>query len=432
MTDISNAPITQELLARTFIEKNEERLRFDHSRGQWYRWTGTLWSVDETEATFNEIREHIKVNVAPHNKSMLTASFTQGVERLARSDQRISVTSRAWNPDKMLLGTPNHTIDLRSGAIIKSIPANMITKSTAVDPSDTTSCPRWFKFLEEATNGDRALIDFLQRLCGYALTGETSEQVFCFIHGPGGNGKSVFQNVVKGIAGSYGETAAIETFMASRSDQHPTGVAKLDGARIVIASETEDGRYWRTSLIKRLTGGDPIAARFLYKNEFEFDPQFLLIIVGNNAPQLGKVDEAMKRRVLIIPFRNKPATIDKELEQKLRHEWPGILRWMLDGNALWQQQGLNPPKAVSDATDEYFEQEDVFSQWLDEFCERGPERVLPVAEAFQSWKTFCLERAFDPGTEKTFARQMESLGLERKVRAIASKQTKCWIGVSLR
>ena len=246
--------------------------------------------------TLSDIRAHIKDIAPADEKSMHTAACVAAVEKLARSDQRIAAKMSDWNPDKMLLGAPRHTVDLRDSSLMDPIPTHMINKSTAVDPAESPTCLRWLKFLEEATRGDQEFTDFLQRLCGYALTGLTREQVLCFFYGPGGNGKSVFLNVLKGIAGSYGETAAIQTFMSSPYDPHLTGVAKLDGARVVVASETEEGRKWRTSQIKVLTGGDPVAARFMRQDEFEYLPQFLLMFVGNNAPELGKVDDAIKPR----------------------------------------------------------------------------------------------------------------------------------------
>lgn len=424
----SNAPLTQDQLARTFIDKCCSRLRYDHTRRKWFRWNGALWVEDQKKATFHEIREHIDECADTGNRSMRKAAFAKGVEEFALSDPRVAVTFKVWNPDQLLLGTPKGTIDLRDGSVTDPDPTDMITKSTAVCPADTAFCPRWLKFLEEATGGDSELIDYLQRLCGYALTGETREHMLCFIFGPGGNGKSVFINVLKGIAGSYAEVAAMETFTASRYDGHPTSVAKLDGSRLVVASETEDGRSWRTSLIKQLTGGDPISARFMRQDFFEYLPRFLLIVVGNHAPELGTVDDAITRRFQIVPFEQKPETVDQKLDEKLRLEWPGILRWMIDGAVLWQANGLQPPAVVTDATQEYFEQEDVFGQWLAECCEVGSDKQVTVVAAFNSWKKFAEEREAKPGNAKSFSGGMKRHGFEKKPKTVDGKPTKCWIG----
>ena len=175
-------------------------------------------------------------------------------------------------------------------------------------------------------------------MCGYALTGITREHALFFLYGTGANGKSVFLNTVSGIMADYATTAPIETFIASRDERHPTDIAGLQGARLVTAFETEDGRRWAESKLKALTGGDRVAARFMRQDFFEFVPQFKLLIAGNHKPRLRAVDEAMRRRFNLVPFT---VTIpeperDKDLAEKLRDEWPGILRWMVERCLAWQ------------------------------------------------------------------------------------------------
>src|SRR5262249_27787952 len=148
-------------------------------------------------------------------------------------------------------------------------PDDMITKSTAVAPADAATCQRWLQFLNEATGNDPELIRFLQQWCGYSLTGVTREHALVFMYGPGGNGKSVFLNVVTGILGDYAATAAMDTFTASRNEKHPTDLAMLRGARLVTASETEQGKAWAESRIKQITGGDAISARFMRQDFFK-------------------------------------------------------------------------------------------------------------------------------------------------------------------
>ena len=165
------------------------------------------------------------------------------------------MTADGWNSDPMLLGTPGGTVDLRTGELRTSRREDYITKMTSVAPLDEP-CPRWIQFLNEATGKDAGLIKFLQQWCGYGLTGLTREHALVFVYGPGGNGKSVFLNVVQTIMKDYAVTAAMDTFTASKSDKHPTDLAMLCGARLVTASETEEGRAWAEARIKQMTGGD--------------------------------------------------------------------------------------------------------------------------------------------------------------------------------
>jgi putative DNA primase/helicase len=212
---------------------------------------------------------------------------------------------------------------------VPALPINMITKITAVAPADKASCPLWLHFLDEATGGDPELTRLLQQWFGYCLTGSTQEHALMFIHGDGGNGKSVFLNTVAGIMGDYAVTAPMDAFTISTGDRHPADLAMLRGARLVAASETEQGRSWAESRIKQLTGGDPISARFMCRDWFTFKPSFKLTIVGNHAPMLTSVDDAMRRRINIVPFTHKPAHPDPTLESKLRKERPSILRWAM-------------------------------------------------------------------------------------------------------
>ena len=234
---------------------------------------------------------------------------------------------------------PDAIMDLKTGRHRASSPGDYCTKQTTVSAGG--ECPLWDAFLKRVTNDDAELAAFLQRICGYCLTGSTKEHALFFLHGTGANGKSVFIDTVAGILGDYHRTAPIETFTASPTDRHPTDIASLRGARLVTAVETEEGRRWDESKIKALTGGDMIAARFMRQDFFEYRPQFKLVIAGNHKPGLRSVDEAIRRRFHLIPFN---VTIpegerDLELAEKLRAEWPGILAWMIEGCLDWQRQG---------------------------------------------------------------------------------------------
>jgi putative DNA primase/helicase len=261
------------------------------------------------------------------------------------------------------------------------------------------------------------MIRVLQQLAGYSLTGDTREQVLAFVHGSGGNGKGVFVNTLKNIMGDYAIAAAMETFVASTSDRHPTDLAMLRGARLVTASETEEDRAWAEARIKTLTGGDPITARFMRQDFFTYTPQFKLLIMGNSKPNLRNVDDAMRRRFMIIPFEHKPATVDHLLPQKLQAEWPGILRWMIDGCLDWQVSGLVRSGRDREATDDYFAEQDAFGQWLEDECDCEPGndyKTATSAELFASWQAYALRVGEKPGSRKAFGSRLLKHGIERK------------------
>lgn len=401
--------ISEDALALVFEHRHADALRYCHTAGAWYAWTGTRWQKESTQLAFSWARQICRdFGNAPKFATARTAS---AVEKFAASSRRLAVTSEVWDSTPWLMGTPGGTVDLRTGDLGRAIQDDHITRQTATAPAAAGTVPhRWMAFLEDATRGDADLIRFLQQMAGYSLTGNTSAHALFFIYGAGGNGKSVFLNTLTGILGEYAQTAAMDTFTASAHDKHPTDLAGLKGARLVSASETEDGRAWAETRIKNMTGGDPITARFMRRDFFTYRPEFKLVIVGNHKPRLNNVDDATKRRFNIIPFIHKPTAPNPELEKELRDEWPAILRWAIDGCLDWQTNGLVRPAVVVDATREYFEDQDVFGQWLEECCERELHHKDTSAELFASWKRYAEAAGERAGNTKTFGEAMRKRG----------------------
>jgi putative DNA primase/helicase len=304
-------------------------------------------------------------------------------------------------------------IELRTGTSRPSRREDYCTKSAAVAAGG--DCPRWRQFLEEITGGDAELQAYLQRMAGYCLTGVTTEHALFFCYGIGANGKSVFINTLAGIWGDYAVTAPMETFVVSKGDHHPTDLAMLRGARLVVEHETEAGRRWAESKIKALTGGDRIAARFMRQDFFEFVPQFKLLIAGNHKPGLRGVDEAIRRRLHLIPFN---VTIpeserDPKLFEKLQLEWSGILQWAIDGCLEWQRIGLAPPAAVRDATAAYLAAEDAIANWIEDRCDIDPRTKCRRSSLFPNWKAWAEAAGEPPGRQKDFLATLEARGIQQ-------------------
>jgi putative DNA primase/helicase len=410
--------ITQDGIARVFASRYADKLRFDHTSGTWFKWTGTHWAEDKTGLAFEFVRQLAReVSEDADGRSLQAlrrTSFASGVERFARSDQSLAVTADVWDGIPFLLGTPGGTVQLTDGVLRPSEPIEMISKITAVAPSQKATCPIWLQFVTEIA-GNAEAVRFLQQWCGYCLTGSTQEHALLFGHGPGGNGKSVFLNTVTHIFKDYAVTAPMDAFTASTGDRHPADLAMFKGARMVAASETERGRAWAENRIKQLTGGDLITARFMNKNWFTYKPSLKLTIIGNFEPALGSVDDALRRRFNIMPFPYKPEKPDKTLEYRLRAEWPGILRWMIDGTLDWKRNGLIRPAVVHQATSEYFSDQDLMGQWLVERChfELGNPRLWAgTSQLFGSWKEFASEAGQQPETQKAFVGALRKRGLK--------------------
>jgi putative DNA primase/helicase len=408
---------TDEALALAFAQRHAGDLRYVAAWGKWLSWTGTHWRFDDTLQAFDHARQICREAAAACNKNQVASAIASAktvaaVERLAKADRRLAATIDQWDADPWLLNTPSGVVDLRAGDIVARRPDQYFTKIPAVAPLG--DCPRFLAFLSIITGGDVELQRYLRRAAGYALTGVTQEHVLLFGYGTGANGKSVLVNTVSGILGNYHRTAPIETFTASAADRHPTDLAGLRGARLVTATETEEGRRWAESRIKALTGGDVVPARFMRQDFFEYTPAFKLLIVGNHKPSLRSVDEAIRRRFHLVPFSITIESQDRdpELVDKLKVEWPGILAWMIEGCLDWQESGLRPPKAVLDATAAYLEAEDAISAWMEERCRRGVSEWESSSELYASWKGWAELAGEQPGTMKRFAQQLETRGLQ--------------------
>lgn len=413
--------VTEDAAAQRFADYFADRLRYCHDTGGWYEWTGSIWRRERTGLAFEWARQLAReISLEDDMKIRAVAgkaNFAAGVEKYARSDRVFAVTADIWDSDPFLMGTPDGTIDLRTGQVREADPGDGITRMTAIAPAQTPNCPTWMRFLDEATGGDADMVRFLQQWSGYSLTGDTREHALVFVYGGGGNGKSVWLNTLAGIMGDYATTAAMETFTATSVDKHPTDLAMLRGARLVTASETEEGRAWAESRIKSLTGGDQITARFMRQDFFSFMPTFKLTVVGNHQPALRNVDEAMRRRFNIVPFTRKPANPDKGLPEKLQAEWPAILRWMIAGCLDWQAHGLIRPQSVLDATAGYFNEQDLFAQWLADECDVEPgnsHKWDTTATLFASWTAYAKAAGEVPGTVKSFAPAMLRHGLRTR------------------
>ncbi|MCG9076335.1 phage/plasmid primase, P4 family [Laribacter hongkongensis] len=425
---------TDDALALAFTARYAEDWRYCAAWGKWLVWTGTHWQPDETLLVHHLIRSICReaaVKVDSHRLAakLLASSTVGGVDRLARSDRRHASTSDEWDADLFSLNTPGGVVDLHTGRLRPHERADRMTKLATATPGGT--CPRWLTFLADVTGGDADLQSYLQRMVGYCLTGATTAHALFFLYGTGANGKSVFVNTLATILGDYATSAPMDTFMEARGDRHPTDLAGLRGARFVASIETEQGRRWNESKVKAITGGDKVSARFMRQDFFEYVPQFKLVIAGNHKPSIRNVDEAMKRRLHLIPFTVTvpPERRDGRLTERLLAERDGILAWAVEGCIAWQREGLNPPACVVSATEEYFEAEDALGQWIEERCVLAKTHREGVSELFADWREWAERAGEYVGSVKRFSelmatRKFEKCRLHGGARALA--------GISLR
>jgi putative DNA primase/helicase len=387
--------LTEDRLALEFSARHADALIYCHEWRQWLAWDGARWAEERTLDVFNRARRLCREASGRTTDRKLAAKIESAatvaaIVTLARVDRRHAVLGAHFDGDPWLLNTPSGTVDLRTGVRRDADRLDGITKVTAVAPSAAPPT-RWLACFDTWTDGDGALVAFLQRLLGYCLTGSVREHVLPILHGAGGNGKTTFLETVRAVLGpDYVTNVAMETLIVTKGEQHPTDLADLRGKRLAVAMETEEGRYLAESKVKALTGGDRLRARYMRQDFFEFAPTHKLLIVGNHKPALRSVDEAVRRRLLLIPFEAViPAEArDPDLMRALDAERSAILAWMIHGSLDWQRVGLAPPARVRAATDRYFESADALGRWLEDCVILGANETATKAAAFQSWKAW--------------------------------------------
>ena len=390
---------------------------FVHTPGAgWHYWSGLQWRPDKLDKTRDYIRRLAAALTGGGKQTTARAAqsarFVAGVEQMLRCDPSHARPDSHFDASPDLLGLPlGCAVDLTTGDLLGSDRGRRITRCANHLPIDHDGCPRWLRFLAEATGGDDELIDFLQRWCGYCATGHTSEHALLFVHGPGGSGKSTFAEVLASVLGDYARTAPLDTFTETRGDRHPTDLAGLAAARLAVCSETEEGRAWAESKLKLATGGDTITARFMHRDFFDYRPQFKLLVVGNHLPTLRNADTAMRRRFRVVPFDHPPTNPDRHLKEKLIAEGDAILAWIIDGARLWHKEGLGTAAVIDQATNMYFDDANLVARWLDECTEREPAASEKSSALFGAWKTWCQHNGHNPGNSTTFGRRLAQQGL---------------------
>ena len=388
-------------LGEYFVQVYGQDWRHVAAWGKWYEWRGDTWQEDLTSRVkylaVGIVRAAAywpeSASLTPDAKRKLSSVAKAGnTLQVATCHPIVSATPEQWDTDPWLMGVPGGVVDLRNGRMVEGAREAYITKQTAVAPAgpDDGDPVEWFRFLEQV-QPDPAVRSYLKRLAGYCLTGRTSEQMLAFFWGCGANGKGTFMRAIMGVMGQYAVAAAMETFAERQFQAHPEELARLAGARLVSAEESDSNMRWAEGRIKKLTGEGKLPARFMHRGSFEFEPSFKLVLVGQHVPTLSRVNEAIKRRLHLVPWTIviPEAERDQGLDAKLREEWPLILRWAIEGCIEWQESGgLRAPETVRAAAAAYMEDQDFIGQWLAECCERGMDHRGASGDLIRSYKSW--------------------------------------------
>ncbi|PEN09691.1 phage/plasmid primase, P4 family [Bacillus pseudomycoides] len=387
----------------------------------WYIWDGKRWRVD----TKKEI-ERITAKVL----RSLSKSDDESEAKWARMCERRNVRMNSikdlmplvpgeraeFDKHKYLLNVENGIVDLKTGKLQQHDRELGLTKITNIEFDENAKCPEWMNFLDQIFQGDKELAEYMQRLIGYSLTGEITEQIMVFLIGGGSNGKSTFINIIKDIMGDYGRQAKSDTFIKKKETGANNDIARLVGSRFVSAIESEDGEQLSEAFVKQITGGEPVLARFLRQEFFEFIPEFKVFFTTNHKPVIKGVDEGIWRRIRLIPFNLQlpKEKRDKKLPEKLSLEMPGILNWAIEGCLKWQQSGLNDPTIVMKATGDYKEEMDILGPFMFECCFKREDVQIEAKELYEVYANWCFRNGEHQLKNRAFYRILETQGFKRE------------------
>lgn len=380
-TDLGNA--------RRLVRLFGKDIRFCHAWNQWLVWDSTRWHPDATgeiqrmaKSTALSIYGEVAKGKDKDERERLAAWATRSESKraikdmidLARSEPGIPITPTALDANHYQLNCLNGTIDLRTGKLHRHRRRDFITKRAPVRFDPRATNVTWQQVLKDATGRNSELEELMQRAFGYSITGDTSEEVLFLIHGPAATSKSTIIEAIKATLGDYARTADFETFVKRRDAGGPRNdIACLAGSRLVISMEVDEGKQLAEGLVKMITGGDTVTARKLYQESFEFKPVFKLVLVTNHAPKVDPDDDAMWRRIRLIPMICQvPEDLrDPKVKAHLTNPTiagPAILQWLLKGCIDWQRDGLKIPAVVQQATDDYRASQDSFAEFVADCC----------------------------------------------------------------
>jgi putative DNA primase/helicase len=445
-------PWSDQTNAEALVRWYGRHMRYCEAWGCWLTWRQGRWVVDDTGRVMRFAKQTVKrlleelddmEGIAErkaflaHITRSLSMRSLEAMVKSARSEPGIAVTPELFDRDPWLFNVKNGTIDLRTGELRPHQRDDLLTKMSPVSYDEQAECPLWIKFLGEIYAGDQELVTFIQKATGYTLTGSTREQVLFICHGSGTNGKSTQIRVMSALMGEgeYALKTNFRAFAEATSQRQPASIeyyiAKLYNVRLAYASEGDEGAKFSEGLIKDVTGGEPITGRHPYGRPFTFQPLFKLWFGTNHEPAISGTDPAIWRRPRKIPYTvNFEDCKDETLFDKLIQEIPGILRWAVKGCLLWQMNGLEPPKAVKDATTAYRRAMDVVGRFIEERCILTSYGKVESTTLYHAYVKWCDDNGETALSQRKLAGQLHERGLKNDTKNEVTRRIQ-WTGIDL-
>lgn len=412
--------------ADRFIDRYGHLYKHSYITNKFYIYDGQKWKVDDRGAIrklIDEMIESIKNEKILHSEDVTEEEAREAFQKYYKKTRgtqskknimnelmhRKTVTPDDFDRDDMLINVANGYIDLTSRELYKHDINKMFSQITNTDYTEKMQPAVWLDFLNDIFAGDKAVIRYIQKALGYSLTGSTREQVMFILFGKGRNGKSIFVETIAEILGDYSNNMQAKSLMVKKNDNVNTDIARLSKARFVTSSEPNEGFRFDEGLIKQLTGGDKVTARFLYAEEFEYTPKFKIWVSTNHKPIIRGTDDGIWRRLVLIPFdvQIPEEKVDKDLKYKLLREAPAILNWMAEGAYMWMQEGLAMPEKLKEASKAYRNEMDVIEQFIEDECKRVDDGKVKAHELYELYKKWANDNGNYKMSNKDFGKKMK-------------------------
>lgn len=443
--------------ATLFCQLMQGQKLYDHYAKSWLTYLDGRWQRDETEQTTKECYDHLRdtysraaleldrqaqaLRIKPAAESDETTvrelktlekqrdALRDRCKKLGSSGRLANVLGLAkgmlpalstdFDADPFLLNLRNGTYNLRAMQFETHSPKAMMTKMSPIHYNPDADCPRWELFVFEICKDDWDLVMYLKKICGLFLTGRSDYQYLFFFYGKGNNGKGTFFQTLHMILNDFLIMLPIDILLArTKNSSDEYHLARLKGARLVMASEIPANRRLNESLVKDLTGNDFVSARNPHEKPFQYKPTHKLCIVGNHKPNITGLDRGIWRRIRLFPFLHTFPEGKRQMEDVLaefREEASGILNWMLEGYHMLQEEGLEMPDAVKNATDEYRQESDSIGVFLEECTEPVPSAFYVTTKVlWQAYNQWCEENGerSSVANNRQFATTLREKGLE--------------------
>lgn len=414
--------------AERFLNDFPHRFKYSYVDKRWYYYNGSYWQFDDMgyveKAADLVPKMMLKEPLVVDDESKKdeakkkwykfiskTRSNASKKNMLSEVKHHVSVGHDEFDKNDMLLNTPSGYVDLTNGEIHDHNYKKMFARSTNAEYSDSIDCPLWIQFVHQIMGNNEEMVHYLQKMIGYCATGSTAEQKMFIAYGNGRNGKSVMFDTVQNVMGGYSRTMNVETIMAkasSSSSQANSDIARLENARFVLSSEANEGSRLDEGLVKQMTGGDKLVARYQYGSEFEFTPKFKILMATNHVPLIRGTDEGIWRRLVLIPFdvQIPEDKVDPQLKYKLEAESMGILNWIVQGAIMWQQEGLKEPEIIRSASHAYRGEMDTVLTFMSEQCDFAETYSVKARDLYHNYKTWAESTGNYLMSETKFGKKM--------------------------